>query len=57
MFNLILYCTVDAAIRKMVATLGDPFTRFLEPQKFKSLRVQTSDSHLSASTFWLRGIC
>ncbi|KAK6117371.1 hypothetical protein DH2020_048889 [Rehmannia glutinosa] len=28
-----------AAIRKMVATLDDPFTRFLEPQKFKSLRA------------------
>ncbi|KAH6809161.1 Peptidase S41 family protein [Perilla frutescens var. frutescens] len=30
-----------AAIRKMVATLGDPFTRFLEPKKFKSLRSGT----------------
>ena len=29
----------DAAIRKMLATLGDPFTRFLEPDKFNSLRV------------------
>ncbi|KAJ6715537.1 TAIL-SPECIFIC PROTEASE [Salix viminalis] len=27
------------AIRKMLATLDDPFTRFLEPEKFKSLRV------------------
>ncbi|XP_050219503.1 carboxyl-terminal-processing peptidase 2, chloroplastic isoform X2 [Mercurialis annua] len=29
------------AIRKMLATLGDPFTRFLEPEKFKSLRSGT----------------
>ncbi|KAH1191679.1 Carboxyl-terminal-processing peptidase 2, chloroplastic [Glycine max] len=28
------------AIRKMLATLDDPFTRFLEPEKFRSLRVQ-----------------
>lgn len=28
-----------AAIRKMLATLDDPFTRFLEPEKFKSLRA------------------
>nr|GEX35856.1 carboxyl-terminal-processing peptidase 2, chloroplastic [Tanacetum cinerariifolium] len=28
-----------AAIKKMLATLDDPFTRFLEPEKFKSLRV------------------
>ncbi|KAK8984172.1 hypothetical protein V6N11_029494 [Hibiscus sabdariffa] len=27
------------AIRKMLATLNDPFTRFLEPEKFKSLRA------------------
>ncbi|KAF9610686.1 hypothetical protein IFM89_023942 [Coptis chinensis] len=27
------------AIRKMLATLDDPFTHFLEPEKFKSLRV------------------
>lgn len=33
----------------MVATLDDPFTRFLEPKKFKSLRVQASRSHLSAT--------
>ncbi|KAL8479751.1 hypothetical protein ACS0TY_026616 [Phlomoides rotata] len=33
-----------AAIRKMVATLGDPFTRFLEPQKFKSLRSGTRNT-------------
>ncbi|EPS59386.1 hypothetical protein M569_15424, partial [Genlisea aurea] len=26
------------AIKKMVATLDDPFTRFLEPRKFKTLR-------------------
>ncbi|KAK6914196.1 PDZ domain 6 [Dillenia turbinata] len=30
-----------AAIRKMIATLDDPFTRFLEPEKFKSLRSGT----------------
>lgn len=42
--------TADAAIRKMVATLDDPFTRFLEPKKFKSLRVQASCSHISAIT-------
>jgi len=29
----------DMAIRKMLSTLDDPFTRFLEPEKFKSLRV------------------
>ncbi|KAJ0793312.1 putative processing peptidase [Helianthus annuus] len=31
----------DAAIKKMLATLDDPFTRFLEPDKFKSLRSGT----------------
>ncbi|KAL3692084.1 hypothetical protein R1sor_005735 [Riccia sorocarpa] len=31
-----------AAIRKMLATLDDPFTRFLEPEKFKSLKSGTS---------------
>ncbi|XP_072975096.1 carboxyl-terminal-processing peptidase 2, chloroplastic [Typha angustifolia] len=30
-----------AAIRKMLSTLDDPFTRFLEPEKFKSLRSGT----------------
>eukprot|EP00850_Spirogloea_muscicola_P009579 SM000054S18065 [mRNA] locus=s54:113751:118094:- [translate_table: standard] len=30
-----------AAIRKMLATLDDPFTRFLEPEKFNSLRSGT----------------
>ncbi|KAM0002731.1 putative processing peptidase [Helianthus debilis subsp. tardiflorus] len=30
-----------AAIKKMLATLDDPFTRFLEPDKFKSLRSGT----------------
>ncbi|KAF2285572.1 hypothetical protein GH714_005580 [Hevea brasiliensis] len=29
------------AIRKMLASLDDPFTRFLEPEKFKSLRSGT----------------
>ncbi|XP_051127635.1 carboxyl-terminal-processing peptidase 2, chloroplastic [Andrographis paniculata] len=33
-----------AAIKKMVATLDDPFTRFLEPQKFKSLRSGTRNT-------------
>ncbi|XP_073025887.1 carboxyl-terminal-processing peptidase 2, chloroplastic [Primulina eburnea] len=33
-----------AAIRKMVATLDDPFTRFLEPKKFKSLRSGTKNT-------------
>jgi carboxyl-terminal processing protease len=28
-----------AAIKKMLSTLDDPFTRFLEPEKLKSLRV------------------
>ncbi|KAL9266804.1 Carboxyl-terminal-processing peptidase 2, chloroplastic-like protein [Drosera capensis] len=32
------------AIKKMVATLGDPFTRFLEPDKFRSLRSGTESS-------------
>ncbi|XP_024983133.1 carboxyl-terminal-processing peptidase 2, chloroplastic [Cynara cardunculus var. scolymus] len=30
-----------AAIKKMLGTLDDPFTRFLEPEKFKSLRSGT----------------
>ncbi|KAJ4841888.1 hypothetical protein Tsubulata_014249 [Turnera subulata] len=30
-----------AAIRKMLATLDDPFTRFLDPERFKSLRSGT----------------
>ncbi|KAL2621949.1 hypothetical protein R1flu_002154 [Riccia fluitans] len=30
------------AIKKMLATLDDPFTRFLEPEKFKSLKSGTS---------------
>uniref|UniRef100_A0ACD5XT95 Uncharacterized protein n=1 Tax=Avena sativa TaxID=4498 RepID=A0ACD5XT95_AVESA len=30
-----------AAIKKMLTTLDDPFTRFLEPEKFKSLRSGT----------------
>ncbi|XP_019441078.1 PREDICTED: carboxyl-terminal-processing peptidase 2, chloroplastic isoform X2 [Lupinus angustifolius] len=29
------------AIRKMLGTLGDPFTRFLEPEKLRSLRSGT----------------
>ncbi|PON35809.1 C-terminal-processing peptidase S41A [Parasponia andersonii] len=29
------------AIKKMIATLNDPFTRFLEPEKFKTLRSGT----------------
>ncbi|KAL2923086.1 Carboxyl-terminal-processing peptidase 2 chloroplastic [Bienertia sinuspersici] len=32
------------AIRKMVATLNDPFTRFLEPEKLRSLRSGTQSS-------------
>ncbi|GFY81459.1 peptidase S41 family protein [Actinidia rufa] len=35
---------LDKAIRKMLATLDDPFTRFLEPEKFKSLRSGTQGS-------------
>ncbi|XP_071719986.1 carboxyl-terminal-processing peptidase 2, chloroplastic-like [Rutidosis leptorrhynchoides] len=33
-----------AAIKKMLGTLDDPFTRFLEPEKFKSLRSGTQGS-------------
>ncbi|PHU01465.1 Carboxyl-terminal-processing peptidase 2, chloroplastic [Capsicum chinense] len=33
-----------AAIKKMIATLDDPFTRFLEPEKFKSLRSGTQSA-------------
>ncbi|KAJ8539702.1 hypothetical protein K7X08_013954 [Anisodus acutangulus] len=33
-----------AAIKKMIATLDDPFTRFLEPEKFKSLRSGTQNA-------------
>ncbi|KAF9609067.1 hypothetical protein IFM89_012507 [Coptis chinensis] len=32
---------VDTTIRKMLATLDDPFTRFLKPEKFKSLWSST----------------
>ncbi|XAR48902.1 C-terminal processing peptidase [Bertholletia excelsa] len=35
---------LDTSIRKMLATLDDPFTRFLEPEKFKSLRSGTQGS-------------
>uniref|UniRef100_A0A0E0GET1 Tail specific protease domain-containing protein n=1 Tax=Oryza nivara TaxID=4536 RepID=A0A0E0GET1_ORYNI len=35
-------CISDAAIKKMLSTLDDPFTRFLEPEKFKSLRCYLS---------------
>lgn len=38
-YFLIAYVLSDMAIKKMLATLDDPFTRFLEPEKFKSLRV------------------
>ena len=31
-----------AAIQKMLKTLGDPFTRFLDPQQYRSLQVSTS---------------
>ena len=31
-----------AAIRDMLATLDDPFTRFLEPDKFRSMQTSTS---------------
>ncbi|MFN5836469.1 MAG: S41 family peptidase, partial [Pseudanabaena sp.] len=31
-----------AAIREMLATLDDPFTRLLEPDKFKSMQTSTS---------------
>ena len=31
-----------ASIREMLATLDDPFTRFLEPDKFKSMQTSTS---------------
>ncbi|RAL54517.1 hypothetical protein DM860_001645 [Cuscuta australis] len=33
-----------AAIRKMVSTLDDPFTRFLEPEKFNSLKSGTQSA-------------
>ncbi|XP_021738339.1 carboxyl-terminal-processing peptidase 2, chloroplastic-like isoform X2 [Chenopodium quinoa] len=33
-----------AAIRKMISTLNDPFTRFLEPEKLKNLRSGTQSS-------------
>lgn len=36
---LIVHVHADVAIKNMLATLDDPFTRFLEPEKFKSLRV------------------
>ncbi|KAG5566255.1 hypothetical protein RHGRI_002007 [Rhododendron griersonianum] len=39
-----VYVGTDNAIRKMLATLDDPFTRFLEPEKFKSLRSGTQGS-------------
>lgn len=30
------------AIQQMVASLGDPFTRFLRPEQYRSLQVNTS---------------
>ncbi|XP_021776457.1 carboxyl-terminal-processing peptidase 2, chloroplastic-like isoform X1 [Chenopodium quinoa] len=33
-----------SAIRKMISTLNDPFTRFLEPEKLKNLRSGTQSS-------------
>lgn len=33
-----------AAIRKMIATLDDPFTRFLEPERFKNLQLGTKNA-------------
>ncbi|PSS24016.1 Carboxyl-terminal-processing peptidase [Actinidia chinensis var. chinensis] len=43
------------AIRKMLATLDDPFTRFLEPEKFKSLRAvrDTRFSYRCRPVNWL----
>ncbi|KAK7391593.1 hypothetical protein VNO78_20010 [Psophocarpus tetragonolobus] len=37
----LLAMPLDMAIRKMLETLDDPFTRFLEPEKFKSSRSGT----------------
>ena len=33
---------VHTAIREMLKRLGDPYTRFMNPQEFKNLKVQTS---------------
>jgi C-terminal processing protease CtpA/Prc len=33
------------AIRKLLATLDDPFTRFLEPKRLETLRRGTGGAH------------
>lgn len=50
---LTAYATLipDAAIRKMIATLDDPFTRFLEPEKFKNLQVGSNYSSFLFAVF------
>lgn len=44
-----------AAIRKMIATLDDPFTRFLEPERFKNLQAVRNKkfSHGSGAVNWV----
>ncbi|KAK7391592.1 hypothetical protein VNO78_20009 [Psophocarpus tetragonolobus] len=37
---LLQHFHIDMVIRKMLETLDDPFTRFLEPEKFRSLRSE-----------------
>ena len=46
-----LHLLTDKAIRKMLATLDDPFTRFLEPEKLRSLRVEFSRFNFSFYIF------
>jgi len=47
-----LHLHTDKAIKKMLATLDDPFTRFLEPEKLRSLRVEFSRFKFSFYLFY-----
>lgn len=39
-----------AAIEKMLSTLNDPFTRFLEPSRYDALKGGTRGTHTFNST-------
>lgn len=43
----------DEAIKRMIATLDDPFTRFLEPDKLKSLKVRISSNLASYIQYFI----
>jgi C-terminal processing protease CtpA/Prc len=40
-----------AAIRKLVASLDDPFTRFLEPDRLAALKLGTTGTHRTCLQF------